>query len=148
MMASRLWALPVRSQCSEAGKLPLGQNRCPCRRELGSVGPGTVGGAEPPAWAPTPLRSLGSWLWGVSLEKPPQTVLLPGRVSDEGVSFSARREHKSVKNTKILKERQECRESRWTEIFTTTLLVRAEDWKALSRSALRWTLFTSIPGTE
>ena len=32
------------------------------------------------------------------------------RVSDEDESFSARREYNTVENTKILKEKQECRE--------------------------------------
>ena len=109
-------ALPVRSQCSEAGKLPLGQNRCPCRRGLGSIGPRTVGRAEPPAWAPTPLRNLGSWLWGClwrNLHR--QCSCLPGRVSDEDVSFSAHREHKSVENTKMSRIQKSLRKSRNAE---------------------------------
>lgn len=53
------------------------------------------------------------------------------RVSDEDKSFSARREYNTVENTKILKEKQECRERGWTKLFATTLLYAQRTGKHL-----------------
>jgi len=64
---------------------------------------------------PNPTQEFRVLALGMSLEKPPQTMLLPGRVSDEDVSFSAHREHKSIENTKMSRIQKSLRKSRNAE---------------------------------
>lgn len=74
MMASRLRALPVRSWCSEAGTLPLGRNRCLCRKGSGDPRrPGHSGKGRAARVGPFPTQVLRALALGMSLEEPPQS---------------------------------------------------------------------------
>ena len=102
-MANRPWALPVRSRCSEEGKTSFVSRLYVRAVQSGQVGWGASvlaqWGDQSHQSEPTPLRRLGSQLWGgargVYLEKPPQMMLLPGRVPDEEMGFSARRGYRN-----------------------------------------------------
>lgn len=128
---------------------------CPCSavrpgRRLGSIGPGTVGGPEPPEWAhPTQeIRVLAlGWSQGCVFGETSTADALAGQDSrwGNGVQCTSRIQ-------KSLGKKQKCRGNGWTKMFKYFLFINniilfvyfiyilfiyTKDWKALTWSTLR-----------